>query len=293
MAGRPFIGGWRFLVSGLATGFVFLARTDPAMAQVRWRSDYSAAVRAAKKTGQPLLVDFYADWCGPCKLMEKTTFRDRRVAALMARCLCVRVDTDRNKDIARKFGVNSIPRLLVIGANDERLLDTLGYRDANQLWKELALALGGKPVIRTDDSNASRTTADPSEVIALRSKVEKGEYATWRAQKPAEAARACTRLVEALASFDEAPRRQAADLLDRLGDDGVDALIGGLGHPLLAVRVAAYDRLTRLLESRYQLPIAAQPRYDAWASRLERARLARVWAQWWRHRRRNAATRSL
>ncbi|HXG23330.1 MAG TPA: thioredoxin family protein, partial [Chthonomonadales bacterium] len=252
---KGIIVGWRIFVHALAISLVFLARTDPSMAQVRWRSDYTIAARAAQKAGQPLLVAFYADWCGPCKLMEKTTFRDRRVAALMARCICVRVDIDRNENIARKFGVNSIPRLLVIGANDERLLDTLGYREANQLWKELALALRGKPVIRTDDSDPSRTTTEPSEVIALRAKVEKGEYAAWRAQKPVEAARACTRLVEALASFDEAPRNLAADLLARLGDDGIGALIGGLGHPLLAVRVAAHDRLTRLLESRYQLPV--------------------------------------
>lgn len=272
---------------------LFLTAIDPAMAQVRWRSDYAAAARTAKKAGQLLLVDFYADWCGPCKLMEKTTFRDRRVAALMARCVCVRVDIDQNEDVARKFGVNSIPRLLVIGAKGERLLDTLGYRNAGQLREELALALRGKPVIQTDDSDAPRAAVEPSEVIALRAKVEKGEYAAWRAQKPAEAARACARLVEALASFDEAPRRQAADLLERLGDDGIDALIGGLGHPLLAVRVAAYDRLTRLLESQYQLPVAAQPRYDAWASRPERARRARVWAQWWAQRRRNASTKAL
>jgi thiol-disulfide isomerase/thioredoxin len=293
MAAHRLMSGWRALVYALASALILLALAELSKAQVRWHSDYEVAARMAQKVGQPLLVEFYTNWCQPCKWMEKSTFRDRRVAMLMARCVCVRVDIDQSENIARKFGVKSIPHLLIIGAKGERLLDSLGYRDAVQLREELALALRGKPVVQNDNSKTLRATAKQPVVTILRTKLEKGEYAAWRAQKPADAAQACARLVEALASFDEATRKQARELLGRLGNDGIDALIGGLGHPLLAVRVAAYDQLTHLLETQHRLPVAAQPRYDAWASRRERARWAKVWAQWWAHRQRNTTTTPL
>jgi thioredoxin 2 len=63
-------------------------------------------------TAVPVIVDFYADWCGPCKMMAP-------VFAELARrqrgqALVVKVDTERNQAIAARFAVRSIPTLVVL-----------------------------------------------------------------------------------------------------------------------------------------------------------------------------------
>ncbi len=51
-------------------------------AHVRWE-DYSAALDAAKSDGKMLFVDIVADWCLPCREMDKTTYRDGTVSTLL------------------------------------------------------------------------------------------------------------------------------------------------------------------------------------------------------------------
>jgi thiol-disulfide isomerase/thioredoxin len=268
---------------GLFLPLLLLAVSGGTRADVAWQPGFEAARRLAQRTGRPLLVEFHAAWCGPCRRMEATTFRDAAVQKLMGRCVCARVDIDREPAIARRFGVNAIPRLVILDARGRRLLDVLGARDARTLQEELAAALRGKPVIQT---GASEKPSESPEVALLRAQVEGGRYAAWKARSPAFAAKARARLVEQLGAFDTEERRAAAALLFKLGDDGMDALVAALSHRDLAVRVAACDTLSRLLASKYSLLPAALPRYDAWASAAERARMARAWSQWWTQRRR-------
>src|SRR5262249_12967917 len=60
----------------------------------------------------PLLVDFWAPWCGPCRMMAPELERVARDAA--GRFLVVKVNTDQLTDIAARFRISSIPTLAVI-----------------------------------------------------------------------------------------------------------------------------------------------------------------------------------
>lgn len=65
----------------------------------------------------PVLVDFYADWCPPCKMMAPTldqVARDRTGRALVAK-----VDTDANPGLARRFRIASIPTLIAFKGGAE------------------------------------------------------------------------------------------------------------------------------------------------------------------------------
>ena len=59
----------------------------------------------------PVLVDFYADWCGPCKMVAP--IMDELARDRMGQVLITKLDTDRNPQIARRFQIASIPTVMV------------------------------------------------------------------------------------------------------------------------------------------------------------------------------------
>lgn len=67
--------------------------------------------RVVAEAGVPVLVDFYADWCGPCKMMAPVlddVARDRRGQVLVAK-----LDTDGNPTMAVRYGIRGIPTLIL------------------------------------------------------------------------------------------------------------------------------------------------------------------------------------
>lgn len=81
------------------------------------QDDFDKTVLGA---GVPVLVDFYADWCGPCRMVAP--FVDEIAQKNVGRMLVAKVDTDRAPDVAMRYGIRSIPTLIVFqnGAELER-----------------------------------------------------------------------------------------------------------------------------------------------------------------------------
>ena len=76
-----------------------------------------------------VLVDFFATWCGPCKMLAPVL---EQFAESETNVKVVKVDVDEEPDLAMRFGISSIPTLLVF--KDGKLADKqIGYRSLDQL----------------------------------------------------------------------------------------------------------------------------------------------------------------
>ena len=86
--------------------------------------------RHLAKSGVPLLVDFWAPWCGPCRIMAPEF--DRAAALLEPSVRLVKVNVDEEPALAQRFQVRSIPSL-VLAFEDRELARAAGARTAPQL----------------------------------------------------------------------------------------------------------------------------------------------------------------
>lgn len=88
------------------------------------------------QSSQPVLVDFYADWCGPCHMM--TPILEALSAEREGELKVVKLDIDDNPEVAQRYGVQSIPTMIVFAEGEERQR-LVGARPKPALERELAL----------------------------------------------------------------------------------------------------------------------------------------------------------
>jgi thiol:disulfide interchange protein len=95
------------------------------------------ALAQAQKESKPVVLDFFAEWCAPCQRMEKTTFKDERVRALLERCVFVRVDTDEHPDIAKRMGVEGLPDIRFVLPDGMVIKQLRNFQDEESFAAEL------------------------------------------------------------------------------------------------------------------------------------------------------------
>jgi thiol:disulfide interchange protein DsbD len=100
-------------------GLLYLPRgAGSATAHLEWQPYDEARASAAIASGQPVIIDFYADWCAPCRELDELTFADPRVAELLAGYARFKVDQTRSTDVgddaAMRFEVMGMPTVIVL-----------------------------------------------------------------------------------------------------------------------------------------------------------------------------------
>ena len=106
------------------------------MAPIKLTNDnFSQTVLDSKK---PVLVDFWAAWCGPC--IQLAPVIDQLAETYEGKAVVSKLDVDQNQEMAQKYGIMSIPTLLIF-KNGKVIDKIVGAVDKNLLSKKLDAAV--------------------------------------------------------------------------------------------------------------------------------------------------------
>ncbi|MBI2817061.1 MAG: thioredoxin family protein [Acidobacteria bacterium] len=97
---------------------------------VHWYSDIQQASAAAREANRPMILDFWADWCAACRVMEAEVYTSSDFAAATQRLIPVRIDFDKKQDLARKYNITALPMILFTDSYGTELFRLRGYVSA-------------------------------------------------------------------------------------------------------------------------------------------------------------------
>jgi thioredoxin-like negative regulator of GroEL len=114
--------------------------------KVGWQTNYGEALKLAKQTGKPIMIDFWASWCGPCKSMDMDVWPHPEVVARSQKFVCVSLDIDINPSLAGFFRASAVPTLVFA----DPWGNELGRHVGAMRPKDLALMMDGFPTDFTE-----------------------------------------------------------------------------------------------------------------------------------------------
>ncbi len=162
------------LLVALVAVLIILSSTpvESAVPSSVWRSDFASAQKEAQRLGKPMVVHFYAHWCGPCQQMERDVLNSPDLLRqLRLGFVAVKLDADKHPDLVNKFGVQALPTDVFVDPDGRVITRHQGFESRREYLARLTkietdFAPTSKVFIAKTDSSKLKTTATSASVAA-------------------------------------------------------------------------------------------------------------------------------
>lgn len=123
----------------IAVASPFRKTADTVHGQVNFIThDFSNYLNQAKQTSRPVFIDFYTDWCGPCRVMDRDVFTDGKLASYFnEHFISLKINAEKGEGVAlaKQFGVGAYPTLVFLNTNGVERERTMGFTTSQRLLK--------------------------------------------------------------------------------------------------------------------------------------------------------------
>src|SRR5919106_1202404 len=113
------------------------ATAGEAVAEVRWHASLDDAAKVARPGNRPILVDFVADWCAACGVMDKDVYQTADFERAASDFVLVRLDADHRTDLALKYRIVTLPSVLFTDSHGNELFRATGFIDLKPMLELL------------------------------------------------------------------------------------------------------------------------------------------------------------
>lgn len=107
--------------------------------KIKWLNNITEAKNLSKETGKPIMIEFMAEWCPSCQKMKDSTFTNSDVIKTAKSFIPVKIDVDKQRDIADEFNSNAnkyggigIPNVLFIDHKGNEIDHPIGYKNPKE-----------------------------------------------------------------------------------------------------------------------------------------------------------------
>jgi thiol-disulfide isomerase/thioredoxin len=103
------------------------------------------ALVAAKRDNKIVMIDFFTTWCGPCKKLDATTWKDPEVLKWLGeKTVALRIDAEKEKELAAKHRIKAYPTMLFLKPDGSEMDRIVGYKGPKEFLSQANDALAGK-----------------------------------------------------------------------------------------------------------------------------------------------------
>jgi len=236
---------------------VTVVSTSLAELPAGWSTNFNATLADAKTNHRPALVFFTASWCGPCKMMVRTTFTNEAMIKALGGFSYVAVDIDEQAPLARVHEITAVPTFKVLTSEGDAVTSTSGFQSPEVFvaWLTNAATDFTTAVARREEANRKLAEAD-----AL---LQKGDDASVSSSVAV--------LFDLCAQREGEVTQTAITKLTALSQRQAAMLLAGMEHPRLSARIQAANLLRAKLGDSFDA--------DPWADASTRQKFVAQWRE--------------
>jgi thioredoxin-like negative regulator of GroEL len=156
-------------MSGALALAVLLAGSAPTTG-ITWEKSFEKAMKRAREEGKPVIVDFWAEWCGWCQRLDNTTYADPVVADAAKAFVAVKVNKEGSRkdvEVAERYQVYTLPTILFLSPQGRQVLRVNGFQGPGRFPRTLEQALEVAHHVQAWEGALLRDPDDPVALLGL------------------------------------------------------------------------------------------------------------------------------